>query len=647
MDVLIYCAAVLLAVIVLGRFDWAALMARAVRLCAPVEPLRLPDEYDKELKAFEEQAEHAIKGIIWLDASRKAVLYECIDTLALLLAGKMDMTDGYRKVLLGRKGVGKTRLLKEIQTQAQAMFRQNGLLCAWVSYNDQNHAMTPLHQAISTYGLIPRVVSYLLMKCTVTTEHYVAAVEGFLLICGYRLFVVVDELQNVFHGRCAAGPDILNELRVLGASQRGACHWILSGSSEYLRGLVTGQHSIKDMHAQGFTHYMRDDLNGRKFVPTPIFPFLDHTDFVGLVSLYKQSGLTDDDLARLYLKSGAVPGNVINLLKSKNSQINTWGVSPKGLGHTAATDESSIVLRAVAKLTESYIANSWNDNDTDLISFCKWTRPIAYPDVLRSALALGDEAESKTMTAEAVEKVCYKLSDRGILCYDVSQQPSTVRLGSPSILMQLRSITTSLTPDEVVALLHSNQNNNRDLAARVALRTLANAARQTTSHDVNQIFGFTIDASEVDVHGTLHVGNPNMRWKTSDVVNRVWKEMYSSKGQNARDALGADGVVLTLNGDELVAHRIQVKMGKGRVEKKDASTITERFSLMMATTKEAYARSGLPLSKTRSILFTVKDILPEARTHLTDNNIEVWDGQFLAKHVWTPQIKSISPLFQE
>ena len=109
---------------------------------------------------------------------------------------------------------------------------------------------------------------------------------------------------------------------MLGVSQRGACYLILSGSSEYLRGLVTGQHSIEVMKAHGFTHYMRDDLNGRKFVPIPIFPFLDHADFVGLVSLYRRSALSDHDLARLYLNSGAVPGNVSNLLSNPNSQIN-------------------------------------------------------------------------------------------------------------------------------------------------------------------------------------------------------------------------------------------------------------------------------------------------------------------------------------
>jgi len=49
------------------------------------------------------------------------------------------------------------------------------------------------------------------------------------------------------------------------------------------------------------------------------------------------------------------------------------------------------------------------------------------------------------------------------------------------------------------------------------------------------------------------------------MVNRVWKEMYSPDDYKTdSDPLGADDVNLTLNGKNLVAHRIQVKMGKAR-----------------------------------------------------------------------------------
>jgi len=98
-------------------------------------------------------------------------------------------------------------------------------------------------------------------------------------------------------------------------------------------------------------------------------------------------------------------------------------------------------------------------------------------------------------------------------------------------------------------------------------------------------------------------GSPNVRYETN-VVNHMWKEMYSPDDYKTdNDPLGADGVILTLNVETLVAHRIQVKMGKGKEDEQAGKRISGRLTRMRPTAIWADCVTGLILAKTRSILF--------------------------------------------
>lgn len=103
-------------------------------------------------------------------------------------------------------------------------------------------------------------------------------VEALLALEQVKLFLCVDEVQDVWRRACPGTRRIVAELARIGASKTSVMHCVLSGSSHHLRGLIKGEPSLEFMHAEGFAHYAKYDLNGTKFVPVSIYPFLDVSD---------------------------------------------------------------------------------------------------------------------------------------------------------------------------------------------------------------------------------------------------------------------------------------------------------------------------------------------------------------------------------
>jgi len=576
---------------------------------------------------------------ICMDSTRKAFVRDAASTLVHLVHGHLKGRDGYRRVLLGRKGVGKTYLLRTLHAVATKRFRKDGLLCVWVDYEDKINARRPLHAAVRQLGWIPGLASSILVTRKSTSE-YVHFVENALQWMGVRLFVVVDEVQNAFMTDCRRGREIINEFEVVGASKNGVTHWVLCGSSHYLRGLITGQHNIKHMHEIGFTHYGRDNLNGRKFVPIPIFPFLDTDDFRSLVAHHRRVGslkeLDNDELGKLYLKTCGIAGDVAALAINPEAAANAWAKSSKGLGHPSAQDNESHVLRTVAQLTDATVSIML-DADDALKTYSRWTTPVSLTD-LRSHLIT-----RKLCEACDVEPICYRLSDRGLLRYFENDNP-TVSLGSPVIIQNMWTDATALNIDEIAALRTGNRNNDKDVAGNTSLRLIAFAARQESAIVT---FGFKIGEAPDAITGvqTLRLGT-DANLSIDAVLNKMWKETLAQLSKPERDALGADGVVVTVGESMTVAHRIQVKIKKGRLESKEAKDIIQRFACNEKATMDAYKAAGISLNCQRWILASTQDVDPEVRKQLSNAKVDLWDKSFLAKNVWPPHVKLIDKRFQ-
>jgi hypothetical protein len=582
-----------------------------------------------------------VSGALCLDESRQRLVDTTGLTLQRLVNGELVGRDGYRLLLLGRKGVGKTCLLRALQQAAARELGAHGLRCAWVDYSNAVGAQCPMHAALSSLGWAWWALSVTLWVAFEwawrDTVGYVRAVEGVLAALGMTMFVVIDEAQNAFHSRCPRGGSIINELQVIGASSRGVTHWIMSGSSSHLRGLITGNAVIADMHSEGFVHYARDNINGRKFVPIPIFPFLDSADFTDLVARMTRGRAHAWSIANLYLRSGGRADAVRALLDDPNAVVNEWANSARGLGGEPRPDnaEAALLSSLLATLNDTVEVTS----EDDLTLFASWSLQFDASHVM---------SRVSGHTQRDLLGACYSLSDRGIVRYSerVALTPARLGFGGPIVALDLWSSSESLTAEELIALRHCNRADDGagDLAGDVALRCIAQAARRGSSAEA---LGFRVRSTTAQpAHvPSLCVGRGASPLTPGSAAGVMWREVLTGNGRQ-RDALGADGVVLVGEGHDRCAHRIQVKLGDAAFTIDKARTACDRLSTMRAITQEAYADVGLPLGRQRFIVATTKPVPLEVAAVFRERGVVVWDRAFLAAHVWSPAVQLIHRRFR-
>ena len=497
------------------------------------------------------------------------------------------------------------------------------------------------------------------------------------------LFCTVDELQAVYTSDCAAGAHLIRELHAFGDSAHGRILWVLSGSSSDLRKLAT---SKWDGGASKYVHYHGLDLNGTKFVPATITPFLSADDYTGLVEFLavQQRGgghavAPKQPLWQLYLQTGGLPGATRAALRG--SPTSQYSISAKGLGTLASGDRYSATLKAVLAVLDAHVGIAWlpqvaayaeaeaedgssarpdggsdsiekveaeEDRDVaDLAACARWTHWVPLSSV-RSIFG-GDTS--------VLEAVCYDLADRGIMRYNDDAQ--LVSLGSPRVLLDVQDDPAWVTVEEAIALRTRNQgiaSSTGDLAGDVTLRLLATQAARWGSDSVDAAargpspFLFQINAQPPTLAAgrldSLVLGG-KIKHVVSQVVNRMWRE-------GDKDVLGADGVVLKGTADDLTAYRAQIKVRTTRLVvlapgatlkrgEDDVGSIIQRFTQNQDTASKQYAAAGLPLARQHWILATTQDVHPSAKAALLGAGITLWDKKWMAKHVWPAAVRRLDP----
>lgn len=572
-----------------------------------------------------------------LDNSRRKFVEDAAASLADLVQGRLVDRDRYKRLLLGRKGVGKTTLLQRLLAVATTMLQRHGIICVYLDYSDAASAPTPLEAVVA--GLPAAFQLFLRLRLSFAAPHrHIAIVESFLRSRGITVFAVVDELQNVYRP-CERGMAIIGQLSALGASKAGVLHWVLSGSSAYLRQLVTAR---VEYPSKEWPNYTKLDLNGTKFVPVTIEPFVEPQDFRSLVHRLVPEGVeppVEAALGELYLRTGGVPSFVAERLARGPVAVDTFVLSSKGIGRRDATDTESVFLRALLEVVNAFVPVGREGSESDLDVYARWTSMVSFDGVAARAIELG-------APRTAVLSTCYNLADRGLVRFHASG--STVGFGSAMMMQQLWTDDTALTHEEVVALRKGNQATvagGDDLAGSVTLRMIAVKAVQSDA------FGFRIPSSlplptALSPVPPLAVGYT--RHSAERVVNRMWKELLTrSASSQLRDSLGADGVViLPAEPGGHPAWRIQVKISSAEVTAARAEEWVKGLLSQRLKAQDVYSAAGLPLKTQTLVLATTADLLPQARAWLEGRGIVIWDRAFLAEHVWPDNVKLIGERFR-
>jgi hypothetical protein len=171
---------------------------------------------------------------------------------------------------------------------------------------------------------------------------------------GIFVFGIIDEFSEVYTSECSNGREIVDQMFALGNSSRQVMHWIICGSSEHIRMLVTGKLS-PEFRSQ-FGNFTGRDLNGTKFVPMQIFPFLQLEDFKKLYFFYnhrhgdnhlKEDDVVSANMCQLYVASCGMPGVIADAKSRIESVSNQYTCSSKIMDVQTSTHIQAMMLKSI------------------------------------------------------------------------------------------------------------------------------------------------------------------------------------------------------------------------------------------------------------------------------------------------------------
>lgn len=598
----------------------------------------------------------SLRQLLMQSAGRPVWIHPAKNSCVILLkpsltwSGRLHNADRYKRLLLGRKAVGKSFLLQELQAAAATHLRDRNLKCVKIDCSSVGSASCLVGAIAQQIGGRCNVIDTWNRLRGQRLHERREQLELWLQKHRVYVFCVIDELQHVFMAACPHGGSIVDELSGFGSSKSGVIHWVLNGSSADLRELFTGRYPYP---APNYPRYCKRDLNDTKFVPMTIAPFLEANDFRELVAFHathlsRATPPSDAEVSQLYLATGGLPGAVHECLMHTVPRVSAYATSAKGLGAAGSADVSSLILRAIANTLDGLLAV--REDASDLDTYSRWTQWLDYRTLEANVKALATAASVPLPSAAVLLASCYNLADRGLLRFQ-NERSRNVSFGSPTILHELVNDATALTVEEIVALRTASRapGDSADMAGNVALRLISMRA---AAQSAEPLFGFRVGPSSATADAPVddfRVGTvPAVEPPADAIVHRVWKEVYVAPGQSAPgDALGADGVVLVPGeSNRFHAFRIQLQLWSGELTAANAGEIVRKFSSMSATAASAYAAAGAPLSQQTWILATTAAVAPPAREVLSNSAVTLWDKQWLAAHVWPGNVKAIHERFR-
>lgn len=590
--------------------------------------------------------------LVHLDSSRSAFVQDTANTLYALVNDRLRGASR-RRLLLGRKGVGKTTLLSTLLQASCERLTSRHLLCVYVSYGAHGSADQLLTDLVLS-SLREQAVPGLPQPEEAWSR--VSELDQWLKRSGRYLFLVIDEFQFTFTGHCAAhGRDIIMQAMDIGESRLGRIHCVLSGSSSVLRRLCFSK-GADELSAADFPNYIRGlDLNSTKFNARWIHPFLDPSDFTAVVSANTEHQYTDSELAELYMHTGG-SGRILRdaLVDNAVPTVTPYSLTLRG-DLTARQHE---ILREIYKAVISLRHHDLDENVSEL-------------EHVTSCLRLVPEDLVVNMVNDSDH--VYRLADAGLVRFD--EQKRGIGLGTPAIFAHLALVadaTFALSELQVLALLFPMGDRLGPIAEAVATRCLARGAQALFNLSQPLLF------DQPSVVRVLVLPAPNapksacpppesaatlkpqmsspppphmlslerLDYRGADVAtlcSHIWKESYKRTGN---DKFGADAVVFGVeNQTSLVVHRVQIKLGRGTgdltKQKEWAQQVIDRFREMAPVVAPLY-QAGRGEICLKSYLLTTRQMASNVCDMLKNADITVFSRDQLQMHVWPKCIQELA-----
>lgn len=529
-----------------------------------------------------------------MDTPRSDFIINTEKTLQSLVAGRLVRKTSFRRMLLGRKGIGKTTLLRSLANAATYVLH---IPTIFIDYTNPRCAQLPSELIRSRFGF--------------TCEKGFDNVDLELERTGKYVFLLIDEFVNVFGSSCEIGQDIVGELMEIGGSHLGRVHCIVSGSSSKLRQLCFGKLPEGDRGL--YPNYSGLDMNSTKFSAQWIFPFIDYDEYRNVVArLYGDKD--EGDILQSYFETSG------NLRLMENFFDNGWADSYttglRQLDHEEVEFMTCLYqcVCDLQPLDENGGARYW----TMFIPFAT----LRYEMTRRDPKYI----ENKSLI--------YNLADKGHIRYNDrhSIDGPAISLGGPRIFLELSPYANTLTCKEAAAL-HYPVGSLSELAETTAMKFIAMKSSVFQWGDI-----VTHEVRELVIVGTpkyahqQYIGNLDMH----KVVNRLWKELP--------DKYGADALVLRQFSEafpnHVNAHRIQLKLGKSEIDEDTAEKIIQRFNLMRQDFEQALADSAnITVVQQFLYLITTRPMRMEIKDMFSRNIVVVYDQRFLKEEVWPDNVR--------
>jgi hypothetical protein len=368
---------------------------------------------EQQFSSFLQQVQDGM----YLDTTRREIVKYHYDKLCQLVDGRLVHKNRFRKLLLGQKGVGKTRLLKAIIKAALSHppFKDK-LVAAHVSFVSFNLAETLSQTILRAINELPEVVK-------------ISELEKKLISANKFVFLVVDEMQTLYGAPFDQQKQhIIGELAEIGDSDHGRIHCVITGDSADLRRLCFGNLSQQQTHK--YPNYHAININSP---PAYVFPMLAKKDFIELVkTIHPERNIDGSELAELFSKTGGIPGLVESI-----DEHDMWTIFD--LNKSAIKEPEPAFLFSLCLVLGNLATTE------DQTCFAVVSTMISVDIV---------HAEMKQLFPQVAcdSAIYFDLADKGMIHYSLSYGPSvSVGLASPLIYA---NFIAAQQPRETLALLN-------------------------------------------------------------------------------------------------------------------------------------------------------------------------------------------------
>ena len=342
----------------------------------------------------------------------------------------------------------------------------------------------------------------------------------------------------------------------------------------------------------------------------------------------------------MYLKTGGNPRLLSDYII--NDKCDSYSVSMRHFQSNQSDPNDMIkykILEAVYKCTNAYVDKDFisttEELPTNISAFQTWTKLIKYR-IISEKIETDEKFEVLTLI--------YNLADSGHIRFidDRFETYGLIGLGSPLIYLQLASKgNNEITLDEAVALKSPNTQPNDDIAENITLRFLAQNASKLFQVDSN----FRIIDTDVQKivlkyeYTNILVKEVHANYDQDQIVNRLFKECY----ENNKDVFGMDGLLLEedqLNGNELIAHRIQIKLGSSCIRDEDANKIIDKVNSQQKNFEKCFQAGNKKMSRCVNYLVTTRGIQISANKLFNENGWKIV-GKKELEQIWPDSIKAL------